>query len=162
MAKKKNNSFSKETTHIIDRQDGEILRSEIITRKRVSAEKFVQLYLDDFGALMGVEGEGEYRLILWCAKNMNYETNEVIIVNALKKRIAAECDLSPYTINNAVSALVTKNLLLRKDTAIYMLNPNFFFKGRVEDRMNLIRIVEYYIQENSISDTGSNVDEVEE
>jgi hypothetical protein len=154
MAKKKNNSFSKETTHTIDSQDGEILRSEIITRKRVSADKFVQLYLDDFGALMGIEGEGEYRLILWCAKNMNYDTNEVIIVNALKKRIAAECDLSPYTINNAVSALVTKNLLLRKDTSIYMLNPNYFFKGKIDDRAALIRTVEYYIQEAGADDVA--------
>jgi hypothetical protein len=154
MAKKKNNSFTKETTHIIDHDGGEILRSEIITRKRVTADKFVQLYLDDFGALMGIEGEGEYRLILWCAKNMNYDTNEVIIVNALKKRIAAECDLSPYTINNAVSALVTKNLLLRKDTSIYMLNPNYFFKGKIDDRAALIRTVEYYIQEAGADDVA--------
>lgn len=154
MAKKKNNSFSKETTHIIDRQDGQIFRTEIITRKRVTADKFVQLYLDNFGALMGIEGEGEYRLILWCAKNMNYDTNEVIIVNALKKRIAAECDLSPYTINNAVSALVSKNLLLRKDTSIYMLNPNYFFRGRIEDRAALIRTVEYYIQEAGADDVA--------
>jgi len=154
MAKKKNNSFSKETTHIVDRQDGQIFRTEIITRKRVTADKFVQLYLDNFGALMGIEGEGEYRLILWCAKNMNYDTNEVIIVNALKKRIAAECDLSPYTINNAVSALVSKNLLLRKDTSIYMLNPNYFFRGRIEDRAALIRTVEYYIQEAGADDVA--------
>lgn len=154
MAKKKNNFFSKESTHIIDREDGEILRSEIITRKRVTADKFVQLYLDDFGALMGIEGEGEYRLILWCAKNMNYETNEVIIVNALKKRIAAECNLSSYTINNAVSALVSKNLLLRKETSIYMLNPNYFFKGKIEDRVALIRTVEYYIQEAGNDDVA--------
>lgn len=152
MAKKKNNLFSKETTHVIDRQDGEILRSEIITRKRVTADKFVQLYLDDFGALMGIEGEGEYRLILWCARNMNYDTNEVIIVNALKKRIASECDLSSYTINNAVSSLVGKNLLLRKETSIYMLNPKYFFKGKIEDRAALIRTVEYYIQEAGADD----------
>jgi hypothetical protein len=107
-----------------------------------------------FGTLMGIEGEGEYRLILWCAKNMNYDTNEVIIVNALKKRIAAECDLSPYTINNAVSALVTKNLLLRKDTSIYMLNPNYFFKGKIDDRAALIRTVEYYIQEAGADDVA--------
>lgn len=154
MAKKKNNSFSKETTHVVDRENGEILRTEIITTKRVTAHKFVQLYLDDFGALMGIEGEGEYRLILWCAKNMNYETNEVIIINTLKKRIAAECDLSPYTINNAVSSLVRKNLLLRKDTSIYMLNPKYFFKGKVEDRMALIRTVEYYIQEAGADDVA--------
>ncbi len=154
MAKKKNNSFSKETTHVVDRENGEILRTEIITTKRVTADKFVQLYLDDFGALMGIEGEGEYRLILWCAKNMNYETNEVIIINTLKKRIAAECDLSPYTINNAVSSLVRKNLLLRKDTSIYMLNPKYFFKGKVEDRMALIRTVEYYIQEAGADDVA--------
>lgn len=154
MAKKKNNSFSKETTHVVDRQDGQIFRTEIITRKRVAADKFVQLYLDNFGALMGIEGEGEYRLILWCAKNMNYDTNEVIIVNALKKRIAAECDLSPYTINNAVSALVSKNLLLRKDRSIYMLNPNYFFKGKIDDRAALIRTVEYYIQEAGADDVA--------
>lgn len=154
MSKKKNNSFSKETTHVVDREDGEILRTEIITRKRVTADKFVQLYLDDFGALMGIEGEGEYRLILWCAKNMNYDTNEVIIVNALKKRIASECNLSPYTINNAVSALVSKNLLLRKETSIYMLNPNYFFKGKIDDRAALIRTVEYYIQEADADDVA--------
>lgn len=154
MAKKKNNSFSRETTHVVDSQDGEILRSEIITRKRVSADKFLQVYLDDFGFLMGIEGEGEHRIILWCAKNMNYETNEVVIVAELKKRIAAECDLSAHTINNSLTSLVRKEVLIREATSIYMLNPKYFFRGRIEDRAVLIRKMEYYIQEAGADDVA--------
>lgn len=161
MAKKKSNSFAKETTHIIDRQDGEILRSEIITRKRVSAEKFLQVYLDDFGFLMGIEGEGEHRIILWCAKNMNFETNEIVIVAEHKRRISSDCDLSLHTINNCLSSLVRKSILIRKATSIYMLNPKYFFKGKLEVRDILIRTMEYHIQENSISDAESNDDDVD-
>lgn len=153
-SKKKNNSFSKETTHVVDSRDGEILRSEIIIRKRVSADKFLQVYLDDFGFLMGIEGEGEHRIILWCAKNMNYETNEVVIVGEHKKRIASECDLSLHTINNSLTSLVRKSVLIRKATSIYLLNPKYFFRGRIEDRAALIRTVEYYIQEAGADDVA--------
>lgn len=162
MSKKKNNHFTKETTHVINKDDGEILRSEIITRKRISAEKFVQLYLDDFGGLMNVKGDSEYKVLLWIAKSMNFETNEVVLTLAIKKRIAIETGLQVTTLSNTISSLYQKQLIIRVDSTIYMLNPKFFFKGRVEDRMVLVRTMQYYIQENALLDAESNVDDVEE
>jgi len=154
MAKKKNNFFTKETTHIIDAEDGEILRSEIVTRKRVTAERFVQLYLDDFGGLMNVKGDAEYKVLLWIAKSMNFETNEIVLTMAIKKRIAVETGLQVTTLGNAITSLYQKQLIVRVDSTIYMLNPKYFFKGKIEDRMILVRTMEYYIQEAGADDVA--------
>ena len=150
MATKKKNHFVKETTTTIDKDTGEHLSSEIIVRKRVSAEEFLQVYLDDFGALMGVKGEAEFKIILWIGKNMNYETNEIILVMPIKKRIVSETELSLHTINNAIFSLTKKGIMIRIDDSIYMLSPKMFFKGRIEDRLKLIRTMEYLIVSNDV------------
>jgi hypothetical protein len=159
MARKKSNYFHKETTTTIDRDTGEHLSTEIIVRKRVSADKFFQVYTEDWAALMGIEGDCQFKIILWIGRNMNYETNEVILVMSIKKRIAKEIGFSYKSVENSISLLKKSGVLIHVDTSIYMLNPKMFFKGKPEDRQLLIRSMEYLIVSNDVVGVEDGLEE---
>ena len=133
-----------ETNRIIN-LEGDVISTELKTVKRVSKDKFLQVYLEDFGALMKIKEGLEYKIILWIGKEMNYETNEIVLVKAIKERMAADISANIRTINNVISSLTNKNVLISIDRTIFQLNPKLFFKGSIQQREILIRTVQYEI-----------------
>lgn len=144
MAKKKQTLLSRETTHLIN-EDGVVLTSQIITTKRVRPDQFLQVYLEDFASLMRINGDAEFKVILWIGKAMNYQTNEIVLVEAIKQKISKDCEIALNTINNTIASLLRKDILIRTQRSVYTLNPDFFFKGRLEERDQLRRTIIYQL-----------------
>lgn len=142
-----------ETNRIIN-QEGDIISTELKTVKRVTKDKFLQVYLEDFGALMKIKEGLEYKIILWIGKEMNYDTNEIVLVKAIKERMAVDISANIRTINNVISSLTNKNVLISTDRTVFQLNPKMFFKGSIQQREILIRTIQYEI--------GGTADENEE
>jgi hypothetical protein len=133
-----------ETNRIIN-QEGDVISTELKTVKKVTKDKFLQVYLEDFGALMKIKEGLEYKIILWIGKEMNYETNEIVLVKAIKERMAVDISANIRTINNVISSLTNKNVLISTDRTVFHLNPKMFFKGSIQQREILIRTIEYQI-----------------
>jgi len=133
-------------------EDGEIITAELITVKKVTKETFLQVYLDDFHSLMKIKEGNEYKLVLWIGKNMNFDNNEIILVKEIKNRIASEIGCNIRTIDNSILSLVSKGILIKSGRSVFTLNPNLFFKGSIDKRnklKKLIKKIEYNFLEGN-------------
>ena len=120
-------TYEKET---VDRGSGEVLKtySEAILPKEPD---YVKLYLESISKLNDLQGWTD-PVLNELLKLMNYR-NEIVLNSALKKRMAVELEISPRTIDNALSLLSKNGVILRKDTGLYLGNPHLFGKGEWRD-----------------------------
>lgn len=142
-------SVLSQETKIVINEDGEVKRTEMTTIRRVTKDTFMQVYLDDFASLMKIREGAEYKTVLWIGREMKKSTNQIILVKANKQSMANEIGVTYRTLDNAISALVKKGVLEIVDRSVYRLNPQYFFKGSIDERRTLLkRTVEYEIYDN--------------
>ena len=132
---------------------GEILSAEVKTIKTVSAEQFCQIYLRDNEEFYKLsKAESNVLAVLWYTSNY-YEDkdralpgNKISLDEELRDTIKIKTNLAAGTIRNTITSLVKKKMLLKDSRykAVYYLNPEYFFKGKISDRNQIIRnIIEY-------------------
>lgn len=92
---------------------------------------YVKIYLDTILYLSDLP-KGLNSILYALLKRMSYG-NQLVINAALKRQIANEIDLSPSSINNAITKFVKGELLERVDTGLYRVNPHLFGKGEWKD-----------------------------
>lgn len=140
-------------------QGGEIISAQVKRIKKVTAEEFCQVYLRDNDEFYKLS-KAESNLLSVCWLNSVYYDDEQfkcpgnkITFDAQFKDIAAEkTGLKEGTIKNTMAALVKKDMLLKDENykGIYYLNPKYFFKGRINDRTQIIdKVVQYQIANQS-------------
>ncbi len=135
-------------------QTGEtVVVENTLIRKVRSSQEFMQVYLEDYTSLLKVETitESKLLIILWAKSEYNNENttdgNRIVIIKSFKEMWAKELNVSLSTINNTLTSLVRKELLLSSGRSLYYLNPIHFFKGFLKDRPAVIRkVVEYRIK----------------
>lgn len=132
---------------------GEILSAEVKTIKTVSAEQFCQIYLRDNKEFYKLsKAESNVLAVLWYTSNY-YEDkdralpgNKISLDEELRDTIKIKTNLAAGTIRNTITSLVKKKMLLKDSRykAVYYLNPEYFFKGKISDRTQIIKnIIEY-------------------
>lgn len=132
---------------------GEILSAEVKTIKTVSAEQFCQIYLRDNEEFYKLsKAESNVLAVLWYTSNY-YEDkdralpgNKISLDEELRDTIKIKTNLAAGTIRNTITSLVKKKMLLKDSRykAVYYLNPEHFFKGKISDRTQIIKnIIEY-------------------
>lgn len=132
---------------------GEILSAEVKTIKTVSAEQFCQIYLRDNEEFYKLsKAESNVLAVLWYTSNY-YEDkdralpgNKISLDEELRDTIKIKTNLAAGTIRNTITSLVKKKMLLKDSRykAVYYLNPEYFFKGKISDRTRIIKnIIEY-------------------
>ena len=129
---------------------GEILSAEVKTIKTVSAEQFCQIYLRDneeFYKLSKAESNVlAYTSNYYEDKDRALPGNKISLDEELRDTIKIKTNLAAGTIRNTITSLVKKKMLLKdsKYKAVYYLNPEYFFKGKISDRTQIIKnIIEY-------------------
>lgn len=121
------------TTHI-DNLTGEIMHSETVVsyEKKLSTEPpYIKLYTTDLGSLCGLTSAG-IKVLLPLVSLANYD-GEISLSRGLKDRIAKQLDVSLGLVNNAITDLVKKDVILRigsEGSGLYELNPNYFARGK--------------------------------
>ena len=129
---------------------GEILSAEVKTIKTVSA---CQIYLRDNEEFYKLsKAESNVLAVLWYTSNY-YEDkdralpgNKISLDEELRDTIKIKTNLAAGTIRNTITSLVKKKMLLKDSRykAVYYLNPEYFFKGKISDRTQIIKnIIEY-------------------
>ncbi|MGL5711441.1 MAG: replication/maintenance protein RepL [Paraclostridium sp.] len=146
---------------VIDK-NGEIVESTIISEstksivynKTVSTENFIQVYLEDMSGMLKIDNATQAKLLalLWKESEINLKDsskgNQIYTIKANKEKWAETLNVKLQTINNTISALLEKDLLVKKDRSICVLNPNLFFKGFMKDRDKVIQTVITYKLKN--------------
>ncbi len=89
---------------------------------------FVMTFTKDLGQMKHLS-KGEILVMFGLLQIVNQD-NEVILNMSIKKRIATEYDLNINSINQLISNLVKKKMILKtEERAIYQLNTYLFGKG---------------------------------
>lgn len=138
-------------------ENGQLIEGKIATIKKVNAEQFVQVYLqnsDDFYCLS--KAEANVLGICWYmsqyyGENSGLPGNIVQYNGILLKALKDKTKLSESSIKHAFMSLCKKEMFIKGETrGIYYLNPRFFFKGKISDRMKALEVtVKYLIEQQS-------------
>lgn len=114
-----------------------------------SYEKLVSLMFEDTVGLLGDISFGEKKLLRKIVSISipveGYEGNIVVLNNEIKEKVALELDFKITTVNMAISALRKHNIITPiEKKSCYMLNPVFFFRGKIGESTKKIRIILEY------------------
>jgi len=158
MSKKKRLVQQKVET-VINEKTGEIIEKLETEISRVStSDSFIQMYLDDMSGILNIKNYSEFQVLAQLWKRSKFDTNEVILVKKNKEEIAEIIGTTLQNVNNTLSQLKRKKLLINKDRGVYYLNPKFFFKGYMQNRPTAMKVILQY----EISDTGKAVIKADE
>ena len=125
---------------LLDRHTGEIL--EWKRTKVVNVEEFIMFFFASMPDLFQLEGL-HMKVLMCCWKASNYndiETEGNIVYNGkLLKNYIRQCglDISDNAIDVIIHNLAKRNILIKKCKGTYMLNPQYFFKGKLADKSKL-------------------------
>lgn len=95
---------------------------------------YIKIYLDNIMFITEIPGWVS-RIMYELIKTVSYANKgQFIIVNAGYKRILAEnLGIKPQSVTNAINDLVKKEILIRKESGVFLLNPQYFGKGEWKD-----------------------------
>ena len=133
--------FYEEVEQIVDHKTGEITEEKRVYKRQVEKEKFMMVYLESLSGILRINSPIEYKVLLALWEMSEFETNRVILVKPIKESLARKLNYGFKTVENSISRLAKKDLLVKKGAGIYFLNPKYFFKGSEIARSNAIKVI---------------------
>lgn len=126
---------------LLDKYTGEIL--EYRETRKVTVDEFIMVFFTSYPELMKLSGV-QLKVLMCCWKLSSFNpTNEttgnVVHNNPTFKEYCKEegVDAPDGSIDNAISVLCKKRLLLKRCRGEYLLNPEYFFKGTLSNRSKI-------------------------
>lgn len=123
---------------ILDNHTGEILDLNII--RKITLDEFIMVFFSSCPQLMNLTGNN-LKVLICCWKHSSYnpenEERGNIIHNGPGFKSACKesgLDVSNAVIDNAISSLCKKGFLIKRFRGEYLLNPQYFFKGKLTSR----------------------------
>ncbi len=123
---------------ILDNRTGEILDLNIT--KKVDIDEFIMVFFASCPQLMNLTGN-HLKVLICCWKHSTYnpqneEQGNIVHNGTGFKKACREngLDISNASIDNAISALCKKGFLIKKFRGEYLLNPVYFFRGKLSNR----------------------------
>lgn len=109
---------------VVDSITGEVTRTEKQFWIKGKGKPFIKLFLQDVHFIVGLPS-GYYHITFELLSKMNYD-NEVVLNSTIKREIAINCGFSFSYVHQAITNLVEKQILIRKDKGVYWFNPLIF------------------------------------
>lgn len=147
-------------TMYVDESTGEIKDivefdvTEHKVKKKVAAEEFVQLYIKDLAEIYKITSRTQIALLISLCEETDIKDKDLCkTFTALKEdkdRWADKIGVARgKTVDNALSALNKKKIVLKVSRSKYTLNPKYIFMGALIDRPKAIKLsIQYEIQYN--------------
>lgn len=134
---------AKETVSTVIGENGEVLKESTEMEYRyIEAEpEFVKLYTGDLLKLKNIPNASN-SVLLSIIRRIGYD-NQVGLFAPIKRQIADELGVSLKKVEQAIQEFAQKDILIRKDRGLYVINPNFFGKGKWTDIKRLRLQIEY-------------------
>lgn len=126
---------------LLDNRTGELL--EWRRTRVVTIDDFIMFFFASMPELFKLEGL-QMKVLMCCWKASTYNNVEsagnVVYNNKTLKDYIRSCGLniSDTSIDVVLSRLTKMNILIKKCRGMYLLNPEYFFKGRLSDRSQLL------------------------
>ena len=112
--------LTQEATHVVEKTNRSVhLGSEA---------HYIKIYLKDIGKLHDLSPQNNKFLYEFFSM-ANWNTNELQITAGKKNELAQKHETSKAVIDNIISKLTKKDILIKKGTGLYILNPYLFGKG---------------------------------
>lgn len=138
MTNKKNKTTTKKQVVVgkqeyINKETGELEEFNIINSYDTDFN-FEKIWLSHILESLEVIGNQKIKVLNWLLANKN---NENMII-ATQRAISEKCGVSYPVVNKTIKALIDSKAISSNQSGVYMLNPDFMFKGNNKKRMNLL------------------------
>jgi hypothetical protein len=111
--------------------------------KYPKTEDFVMTFTKDLGYMKNLT-RGEILLTFGLLQNVQRNSNHVVINKGIKEIISEQFDINVRSINNQLSSLKKKKIIIPTDkTGIFLLNTNLFGKGKWSEIKKMRMLIEW-------------------
>ena len=125
---------------LLDNHTGEVI--EWKRTRVVNVDEFIMFFFASMPDLFQLEGL-QMKILMCCWKASTYNNVEkdgnIVCNNKLLKDYIRSCGLnaSDGAIDVTIHKLAKANILIKKCKGTYMLNPQYFFKGKLAEKSRL-------------------------
>lgn len=125
---------------LLDNYTGEVL--EWKRTRVVSVDEFIMFFFASMPDLFKLKGL-QLKVLMCCWKHSSYnnvvEEGNIVHNNILLKEYIRSCglDITDSAIDVIIHNLAKANILIKKCKGTYMLNPRYFFKGKLAEKSKL-------------------------
>lgn len=126
---------------LYDNFTGELL--EYKQTRKISMDEFIMVFFTSYPELMKLTGV-QLKILMCCWKMssfnpVNEKTGNVVHNNPVFKEYCRQEGVTApdASIDNAISQLCKKRLILKRCKGEYVLNPDYFFKGTLSNRSKI-------------------------
>lgn len=124
---------------LIDRETGEVIWVDQITKRSYGSKNFWKMYLMDFLTVLGIIDSKQLDIFIYIAENTNQSTN---IFMGTYKKIAKDVNCSETTIAKIMKKLQTNGFIKKIQNGAWLVNPNIMMKGNDRKRQILLSYYE--------------------
>lgn len=134
---------------LVDKDTGEIIQVDQITKRVYGTKRFWKVYLMDFLNILGIMDNKQLDVFIYIAENTN-QTNNLFIGSY--RTIADDVKVSLSTVTRIMKKLQENDFIKKVQNGVYQVNPNIMMKGNDSKRQILLS---YYNDEKELNTTQS-------
>ncbi len=123
------------TAELVNRETGELIHVDQITKKTKSMKHFWKMYLADFLAVLGIIDSKQLDVFIYIADNTSPSNN---IFMGTQQEIAEAVGCARGTVNTILGKLQKQGFVKKIHGGVYFVNPNIMMRGNDNKRQMLI------------------------
>lgn len=120
---------------LIDKETGEIIEVDQITKKVYGQKNFWKLYLSDFLPVLGIMENKQVDILIYILENTQSSTNMFI---GTYKTIQKNTNASETTIAKVMKKLQEQKFLKKIQNGLWQVSPNIMMKGNENKKQLLL------------------------
>lgn len=126
---------------LIDKDTGEIVHVDQITKRVYGTKNFWKMYLMDFLGILGIIDNKQLEVFIYIAENTEPSNNLFI---GTYRSISKDVEVAYGTVSTIMKKLQDNNFIKKLQNGVYQVNPNIMMKGNDTKRQILLS---YYEEE---------------
>lgn len=124
---------------LVDRETGEVIWVDQITKRTYGTKNFWKCYLMDFLTVLGIIDSRQLDIFIYIVENTNQSNNTFI---GTYKKISKDTGCSSTTIARIMKKLQENNFIKKLQNGVWLVNPNILMKGNDTKRQILLSYYE--------------------
>lgn len=129
---------------LVDRETGEVIWVDQITKRTYGTKNFWKCYLMDFLTVLGIIDSRQLDIFIYIVENTQQANNTFI---GTYKKISKDTGCSSTTIARIMKKLQENNFIKKVQNGVWLVNPNILMKGNDTKRQILLS---YYESEEPV------------
>jgi hypothetical protein len=129
---------------LVDRETGELILVDQITKRTYGTKNFWKCYLMDFLTVLGIIDSKQLDVFIYIVENTQQANNTFI---GTYSKIAKDVGVCRQTIATIMKKLQDNNFIKKVQNGVWLVNPNILMKGNDTKRQILLS---YYESEEPV------------